>query len=537
VILDKHEERYMWLALGVVIVGTFMAILDSSIVNVAIPKMMTIFGAATDQIQWVITGYMLTMAIVIPLTGYLTDRYGSKRVYIFALTAFTIGSALCGFASSTETMIAARVIQAIGGGMIMPVGMSMIFVMIPIEKRGFALGIWGISAMAAPAIGPTLSGYIIQYLNWRLIFTINIPVGIIGVTSAILYLKNTGELHKKSFDFMGAITSAAGLYTLLLALSNGIEKGWTSPYIVGLFVMSVVCLSLFIYIELKHKEPLLDLRIFKTFTFTLSIILSSITTIAMFGVVFLMPLYMQNLRGYSPMQTGIMMLPSAMATGIMMPISGRIYDKYGAKWVTLVGITLLVVCTYQLSKLTLDTNYYKVVFILTIRGFGMGLSMMPSQTAGMNDIPKELVARATALNTTIRQVAGSIGIAVLTTILQHRSIFHGARFGENMNLTSPELIKAQIAMQSTLMKHGISPTVAKLGLFSELKDMITKQITMAGMSDTFLIATFIACTGIPLALLLKKKSIKIEEEKHKEEPIEEILDMEEFKLEVEAEII
>lgn len=533
--MDKHEERYMWLALGVVIVGTFMAILDSSIVNVAIPRMMTIFGATTHEIQWVLTGYMLTMAIIIPLTGYLTDRYGSKRVYIFALTVFTIGSALCGVAWSTETMVGARVIQAIGGGMIMPVGMSMIFIMIPKEKRGFALGIWGIAAMAAPAIGPTLSGYIIQYLNWRLIFTINIPVGIIGVTLAILYLKDTGKLIRKEFDFMGAITSAICLYTLLLALSKGSDKGWNSPYIIGLFVTSVICLGLFIYIELNHREPLLELRIFKTFTFTLSIVLSSITTIAMFGVVFLMPLYMQNLRGYSPMQTGIMMLPSALVTGMMMPISGKIYDKYGAKWVTLVGIIVLVICTWQLSKLTLETPYITIVLVLTLRGFGMGLSMMPSQTAGMNDIPQRLVARATALNTTIRQVAGSIGIAILSTILQNRSIFHGVRFGENINLGSPQLVAAQMAMQRTLLQHGINPALSKNGLFTQLGGVLKNQVMMASMSDTFLIATFIAMGGIPLALLLKRKHYEIRKIRRYEK-IEDIT-LKEIKLEIEAEII
>lgn len=553
--MNKSEERYIRIALGVIIVGTFMAVLDSSIVNVAIPKMMTIFGASTEAIEWVLTGYMITMAIVIPLTGYLTDRFGSKRVYIFALSVFTIGSGLCGLATSTETMVAARVIQAIGGGMIMPVGMSMIYMIVPKEKRGFAIGIWGIAAMAAPAIGPTLSGYIIQYLNWRIIFTLNIPIGIVGVTLAVLYLKDTGEHHKRTFDFLGAITSGVCLYTLLLALSEGNQRGWESPYIVGLFITSIICLFLFINIELSSAEPLLELRVFKYFSFTLSVCISSITAIAMFGVVFLIPLYLQNLRGYTPVQTGIMMLPAALVTGIMMPFSGRIFDKHGARWVTLIGICLLAICTWQLTKLTLETSYITVVLVLALRGLGMGLSSMPSQTAGMNDIPQELVARATAINTTIRQVAGSLGIAILTTILARRTAFHGVIFGENINLAAPKLQEAQRVMQNTLMQHGINPGATKTGLYTELSSMLTKQTVMAAMNDTFLIATLIVIVGIPLSLLLRSKKLKIIDEEIKlieivdqeqeleeetsEEEILDIVNIEEMivEMEVETEII
>jgi len=484
--MDKHEERYMWIAISVVIIGTFMAVLDSSIVNVAIPKMMTIFRASTDQIEWILTGYMLTMSIVIPLTGYLGDRFGLKKLYICALTIFTIGSALCGLATSTETMVAARVVQAIGGGMIMPVGMAMIYKLVPLEKRGVALGIWGIAAMAAPAIGPTLSGYIIQYMDWRLIFTINIPVGVIGVTLAIILLKETPTRKDKTFDIFGAITCAVGLFSLLLSLSKGNSEGWTSGYILGLFAVAAISLISFIFIELHHKDPLLELRMLKVFPYSLSMIISTITTVGMYGALFLMPLYLQNLRGYTPMQSGMLMLPAAIVTGIMMPISGKLFDKFGAKWVTVIGLSILTIASYLLSTLSLETSYNTVMMIMMIRGIGMGLAIIPAQTAGMNTIPRELSGRATALNSTIKQISGSFGIAILTTILGHRQVFYAVRYSE------------------------------------------IKQVAVAAIDDTLLVAALICFAGIFVAFFIRNKTAGIpeqemsKEERHEQELVEEI---------------
>ncbi|WP_160672172.1 DHA2 family efflux MFS transporter permease subunit [Clostridium sp. C8-1-8] len=513
--MDKHDERYMWLCLAVIVVGTFMAILDSSIVNVAIPKMMTIFGAAESQIEWVLTGYMLTMSIVIPLTGYLTDRFGGKNIYVFALIIFTIGSALCGLATSTNTMIAARVVQAIGGGMIMPVGMTMLFQNVPLEKRGLALGFWGIAAMAAPAIGPTLSGYIVQYMDWRLIFTINIPVGIIGVTLAVLLLKDSPKTIGKKFDIFGGITSALGLYTLLLALAKVSDKGWTSPYTITLLTVAFLSLTAFVFIELNHSDPLLDLRVTKNFPFTLSLIISTITTIAMYGAIFLMPIYMQNLRGYSAMQSGMMMLPQAIITGIMMPISGRLFDRYGAKWLTIIGLIVVSGCTYMLSRLTLDTPYNTVMLIMAVRGFGNGLAMMPMQTEGMNSVPPAMTARATALNSTIRQVAGSLGIAMLTTVLQSREAFHNVIFSQSLNTSSPAFTKASALVQGLATTKGISPTAGKSLIFMQIYGSLIKSATVTAMNDTFIVATSISVFGVFIALFIRgkaSKKVKISEE-------------------------
>lgn len=486
-IVTKNEEKYMWMSLVVVIIGTFMAVLDSSIVNIAIPKMMTVFNASTDEIQWVLTGYMLTMGIVIPFTGYLSERFGSKTIYIFALIVFTVGSTLCGLANSTNTMIVARVIQAIGDGIIMPVGMAMILQVIPLEKRGLALGIYGISVLAAPAIGPTLSGYIVEYFNWRLIFTINIPIGVIAVTLGVLLLKETERRAPKSFDLFGGITAAFGLSNLLLGLNKVSSKGWTDPYVIGMLVVGFISMTIFVLIELKHQEPLLDLRTLKSFQFSLSLVIAIITQVAMMGAMFLMPIIMESLKGYSAMQTGMMMLPQAMVTGIMMPISGKLFDKYGAKEISIIGLTILAFFTYLLSRISLDTSATNIMLIMAFRGFGVGLCMMPSQTLGLNTIPQALLAKASALSNVVRQVAGSLGIAILTTVLQNRQSFHTAKFMENINMASPNLVKAKSAIQTTVLQHDM------------------KQAAMVAMNDTFLVITLISILGIFCAVFIEKK--------------------------------
>ena len=277
------------LALLVIVIGTFMAILDTSIVNIAIPKMMAVFNVGTDDIEWVMTAYMLMMAIVIPLTGFLGERFGLKRMYVFSLAVFTLGSLLCGVSWNLTTMIMARIVQAIGGGMIMPISMTLIFRIVPRHKIGMAMGFWGIAAMAAPAIGPTLGGYLIDYVNWQFIFNVNIPFGILGVISAIVLLDDYHGNSNEQLDLWGAITIAVGLFTLLLGLNKGNAEGWLSPYIVSLFTIAFISFFWFIVIELNHPKPLLDLSMLKKYAFSISVAVSAVTTVALFGGIFLMP--------------------------------------------------------------------------------------------------------------------------------------------------------------------------------------------------------------------------------------------------------
>ncbi|MDK2800835.1 MAG: hypothetical protein PWQ70_2454 [Clostridiales bacterium] len=430
----EHSSLDRWLALVVVIIGTFMAILDSSIVNIAIPKMMAVFGVSLDKAKWIITAYTLSLGAIIPLTGYLGEVFGTKKVYMFALSMFTLGSLLCGFAWSSTAMIMFRVIQALGGGMIMPVGMSIIYEIIPLEERGLALGFWGIASMAAPAIGPTLGGYIIQNMDWRLIFNINIPIGIIGVILASILLKDTRTKKTvKNFDYIGFLASTIGIVSILYVLGEGSSIDWSN--IKNPMLLTLGCLSLVLFVanELTHENPLLELRVFKIFSFSLSQVIICILTFALIGGTYVLPLFLQNLRGYTAMQTGIILFPSAIAVGFMMPISGGLFDRVGAKPVVLPGLFILGIASLRLAHL-IDINSSKDVISLTllVRGLGLGLAMMPISTAGMNSVPSHLVGKASALSNTIRQIAGSISVTIMTTIIQSNLNMNYAHMSEQI---------------------------------------------------------------------------------------------------------
>ena len=492
------------LALAVLVLGTFMAILDTSIVNIAIPKMMAVFNVGTDQIEWVLTSYMLTMAVVIPLTGFLGERFGLKRMYIFALATFTLGSLLCGLSWSLPTMIIARIIQAVGGGMIMPISMTLIYRIVPRHKIGLAMGFWGIAAMAAPAIGPTLGGYLIDYLNWQFIFNVNVPIGIIGVLSSMVLLDHYREDVVKPIDWGGAITIAVGLVTLLLALNNGNSDGWTSPYIVSMLSAAAISLSLFIYIELNQKEPLLDLSMLTNYPYLLSVIISIITTTALFGGIFMTTLYLQNLKGFSPIHAGLLMLPSSLATAVVMPISGRLFDKYGARPLVIAGMCILAYSTYLLGHLSLDHSYHYIMGILILRGVGMGFAMMPIQTYSMSEMPNHRVGKASALFNTFRQVSGTFGIALLSSFLVQRETFHYYRVAESLNLNMPNALQASSYFTQQALAHGLSADSARGLLPGYLYGIMMKQSVMQGIGDTFLVTFYLTLAGIVLSLFITK---------------------------------
>lgn len=500
--LQIDEAAYKWWALGVVIIGGFMSILDTSIVNIAIPKMMAVFSVDTDQAEWILTAYMLTMGVIQPATGYLCDVFGTRRMYIFSLMVFTLGSALCGIAWSNESMIAFRVIQALGGGLIIPVTMSLVYQVFAPAERNMAMGIWGISAMVAPAVGPTLSGYFVEYWDWRLIFTINIPVGIIGLILAVLVLKEADISRGHKFDYGGFVTSALGLFCLLLALSEGTSEGWDSAYILALFYVAAASLSLFVYIELTQDNPLLDLRLFTDWNFTFSTIVSFIGTIGLYGGIFLIPLFLENFRGNTAMQTGLLLFPSAIMAGLMMPVAGKLADRYGAKPVVVFGLAVLTIATFPLTHLDMDTSDHMIMFIMACRGVGLGLFMMPVTVLGMNTVPFAKINRASSLNNAIRQISGSMGIAMLTTVMQHRQIIHLQQIAENINQASQPVL-GMLGYMEKLFVHQGSVGIANRQALALLSGVAQKQSFIFAFDDTFLFLCLICSVAVLSAFLLK----------------------------------
>jgi DHA2 family multidrug resistance protein len=505
--ISISDKEYRWWALGVTIIGGFMSILDSSIVNIALPKMMAVFAVSTDKAEWILTAYLLTMGVLQPVTGYFSDRFGTRRMYLLSLMGFTIGSMLCGMAWSADSMIAFRVLQAIGGGLIIPVTMTIVYQAFPLEERNMALGIWGISAMVAPAVGPTLSGYLVQYLDWRLIFTINIPIGIIGYIAASMILRET-PLHKGSkFDYGGFMASSLGLFCLLLALSKGVDDGWTSGFIIALFYTAFASLTLFVVIELNHENPMLDLRLFADWNFSWCSLLVFIGTIALYGGVFLVPLFLENMRGYSAMQTGILMLPSAVMTGLMMPVAARLADRFGAKPVVMTGMCILALSQFPLSKVDMDTTYATITTVMILRGLGLGLYAMPTTVLGMSNIPLNKISRASALNNSIKQIAGSLGIAILSTLLQNRQIYHLSTNAANINVASYPTRQMLAHLEGMLYFGGAFP--AQTGVLMQKKALalidaiVQRQSLIFAFDDTFFCLVVLCVIAACVAGFLK----------------------------------
>ncbi len=497
---SKRSKQHWAISLLVIIVGAFMAILDSSIINIAIPTLMDVFQVGTEEVQWVVTIYMLTLGVVVPTSGWLGDKLGYKKLYILSLVTFTIGSVLCGLAWNLNVLIAARVIQALGGGMIMPTTMSIIFRIVPQNRLGTAMGFWGMALLVAPALGPTLGGYLVEYVNWRLIFYINVPIGILGIFLCVLVLPEFASPASQPFDTIGFLSASAGLFALLLALTKGESWGWTSRSTVLLLYASAVSLAIFIFNELTIEHPLLELRIFKYGIFTASKVVGMITMVSMYAGVFYLPLFLQNTRGLGAMETGLLLMPGALMTGLVMPISGRIYDKIGAMPLTVAGILILSSTTYLLSNLTVYTASITIVKWIVLRGLGIGLVMMPAQTAGMAVIPQRYVGQASALTNVIQRVSGSFGLTLLTSFLTGRVAFHQSVYRAEINpwshVTQQLLAKFQAAGEAAGEMQRL--------VMGALQAMVAQKAFVRGIDELFVITALFCLIGLVPALFLKR---------------------------------
>ncbi|WP_458415384.1 DHA2 family efflux MFS transporter permease subunit [Schinkia sp. CFF1] len=486
----QDKEPSFWVPLIAIILGAFVAILNNSLINVALPKMMTVFGSTQDKIQWVLTGYMLASGVIIPITGYAGDRLGYKKFFIISLSVFTFGAFLCSIAWSDTTLIFARIIQGLGGGVIMPLSMAIIYKIVPRNQIGAALGIWGISAMVAPAIGPTMSGYLIEWLNWRFLFIVNIPVALFALLMVSLLLKETEVDNTKTFDFMGFFLVATSAGTLLYALSNGNSKGWTSFEIVFLLYIAAASAILLLWVEKGKSNPIIDLSLLKNFPFTLSVVAASLVTVGLFGGIFLMPIFLQNIQQMSAIDTGLLLMPQAIAMALVMPISGKLFDKIGVIPLGLSGLLFLSTMTFELHKLTVDTPHSWLITVLVLRGIGISLCMMPLSTAGMNEVEPRQVGNASSLSNLIRQVAGSMAIAILTMIMQKRVVLHANHAADSISLSNPLIYQVGDGA-------GLS--------LSTISSLIQMDATTRGIADAFWVSSLPLFLCIPLVFLFRKK--------------------------------
>ncbi|HUZ17863.1 MAG TPA: DHA2 family efflux MFS transporter permease subunit [Spirochaetia bacterium] len=497
--------RHWMVPILVALIGAFMSILDSSIVNVAIATIMRIFSTTTSVVQWVSTIYLLALGVVVPMSGWLGDRLGFKRLYMLSMAVFVLGSMLCTASWSINALIAARVIQALGGGMIMPTTMAMVYRMVPKDRIGRAMGIFGIALLVAPAIGPTLGGYLVEYVDWRWIFTINLPIGIVGLLLSYFLLPEFETAPAGKFDYPGAASSAIGLFALLLAFSKGADWGWRSESTVMLFYLGVASLVMFVIIELTSPNPLLDLRVFKYPVFTFANLTIVVTVIGMYAGLFYLPLFLQAVRGLGALKTGLLMMPGALLSGLVMPISGRLYDRIGPRPLVVTGLLLLAVLTYTFHNLSLYTPVTTVMVWVMFRGLVMSFANMPAQTASIAVIPQALIGRASALTNIISRVASSFGLAVLTSIMTRRTAFHTAQLADRVTTTNAAAVDLLNRTGAAFGGGAAGHTAAIAYLFG----LVQKLAYVSAIDDVFIVAAGLTLIGLVPALFLKRGNQRV----------------------------
>jgi EmrB/QacA subfamily drug resistance transporter len=422
----RTTERvpYKWIVASIFVCGMFIDILDTTIVNVALPDLGREFHATTASIEWIVLGYLLSLALWIPASGWIGDRFGTRRVFLFALAMFTGASALCGQAHSLGELVGFRVLQGVGGGMLVPVGTAMLFRAFPPIERAKASTVLILPTVLAPALGPVLGGWLVTDVSWRWIFYVNLPVGIVAFTIGFLFLREEREGTAGRFDVPGFLLSGAGLALVLFALSQGPEKGWGSAEVVGSAVVGVTLFVALVVVETHVADPMLALRLYGERMFRNANIVLTLTYASFIGVIFLMPLYLQNLRGFTPLQSGLTTFPQALGVIVSSQIVGRLYHRVGPRRLIFFGMLGMGAMTLPLAFIGLTTSSWTIRAIMFGRGLAMSFSFVPLQAATYANITPADTGRASALYSTQRQVAAALGVATLGTVLISRTTSH-----------------------------------------------------------------------------------------------------------------
>ena len=502
---EQPGPRANWLVpLLVLVVGMFMSVLDISIVNVAISTMQNDFGATTDQIQWVSTSYSLAEGVIVPASAWLGARLGLSRTYTFAMIGFALFSAFCGLAWDVNSMIAFRILQAIPGGIIPVVALSMLYKIVPKKSIGGAMGIYGLGIVFAPAIGPTFGGYLVEYVDWRLIFFINVPVGVLGVIGAVFLLPRFRPEPGRRFDLPGFLAIAVGAFSLLLALSEAPTWGWTSYPTLILLVVGVLSLALFVIVELEVDEPLLDVRVFKTWAFSNSLILIAIVSVGLFGVLFYIPLYLQQFQDMGAFDTGLLLLPQALVMAVIMPLAGQIYDRFGAKWPAAIGLAIVAYTTWDMATLTPDTPHGHLELILAVRAAGIGLAMMPIMTGGLSSLPARFTSNGSAFNTVVQRTSSAIGLAAMTalmTLQQAQGLADRTGMANSSTGTSASSAASSAASAASAGSSAGSGSGAMMQQYQAF-EQLQSQVFITSLNDLLIVTAILTAIGVPLALTL-----------------------------------
>ncbi|MGG0168288.1 DHA2 family efflux MFS transporter permease subunit [Bacillus tropicus] len=439
---NEITESNKKILLIVLIVGCFLSTLNQTLLNVALSNLMEVFKVTPATVQWLSTGFMLVNGILVPITAFLMKRFTTRQLFISSMFFLLIGSLLCACAMNFGMLLTGRMIQAIGAGIIMPLMMTVILYLYPSEKRGSIMGTIGFAMIFAPAIAPTLSGFIIDYVSWRWLFIGLAPFVLISIVLAFKYLINVSETAKVKLDILSVLLSTIGFGCILYGFSSAGSKGWSNSVVISTIIIGLIVTMLFCLRQTKSNDPLLNLSVFKNKIFTLTSFINVLITMIMYADLILLPIYLQNGRGYTAFEAGLLLLPGAVINAFLSPITGRMFDKYGAKPLFITGLLFIILSMWGVISLGESTTYIYLMLRTCILRIGLSFISMPLNTAGLNALPRELGSHGSALNNTVRQLAGAIGTAVVITVYTNQATTYASEhFVKDGNINSIQLAK------------------------------------------------------------------------------------------------
>lgn len=506
------RPAYKWQVAIISAIGLFMAVLDNTVVNVALPQMQASFHTDRTTIIWVVTAYFLAQAAVIPITGYLSDRIGSKTVFLGALAIFTLGSALCAFAPSERLLIIFRVFQGIGGGALFPVAFAQVFRVFPPAERGPASAAISVPVLLAPAFGPTIGGYLTTNFNWNSIFTVNIPVGIVAFILGFIVLRGRAADEaaqsgtqpipaRVRFDIVGLLLSMAGFTSLVYGISEAGTKGWNDQGVDLFMGVGAALVIIFIINELRVSDPVLDVRLFKNYTFTSASLLTWGVSAFLFGSLILLPYFFENIRGLSALSTGEVVISQGLAAAVTTIIAGRFYNRVGPRVLVCIGFLLITAGTYGMTHFDVNSNGDSIQLALILRGMGLGLTNIPLQTLAISVVSNRAMARASSLINVTRQVAGAVGIAILTSFLAQQTKSHVASATTAFQSGPLATAKAKCATQFGGDAQAIGGCVQQFAQ-QHAQLYVGGHAFVLGLNDTFMLATIATGVCVAIALVL-----------------------------------
>lgn len=497
-----------WIITITVILASLLELVDTTVVNVSLPQIMGNLGATLEDVGWVITAYSIANVVILPMTGWLSARFGRRNYFAFSIILFTIASFFCGNADNIWELVIFRVLQGIGGGALLSTGQAILLETWPKEQIGMATAIFGLGVVIGPTLGPTLGGYITDHFSWPWIFYINLPLGIIALLLTLEYIKDSAlQVRSGTVDWIGIILLTIAVGSLQVVLEKGESEDWFStPYILVLSIVSVIACIAFIWQELNTESPVVNLRILKSRSLSLGMLTTFVLGFGLFGSVFIFPVFCQNLLGFSAQQTGMLLIPGGLTTIVMMPLVGKLLQKkFPPQVMASIGFVLFFVFSYTLSKATLASGESDFYFPLIMRGIGLSLLFVPLTTLALGSLEPKDMAQGTGLNNMMRQLGGSFGIAIITTLIHVRTGFHRNHLLSNVDVYNSAFQERMNNLVNGFKGKGYADEQAHQLAYKAIEGAITKQTFLLSYTDAFWFVGIVLILSIPIIWLQKVK--------------------------------